>query len=100
MLFKAFHGTEHVVVTIGIAAHPVVVLLETVEAHGDAFQSGLDKFVEFFWGKEHTIAHHAPLKTSFGNLGATVCQVLPHSRLAARGDDRHLRRVLMGAHVV
>ena len=51
MLFHGLNGTQHVLVAVRVAAHPVVVFLEAIEAHCQRFQSGIHKLVEFL-GRE------------------------------------------------
>jgi len=99
-LCHGLHGAQHVLITHGVAAHPVVVFFEAVEADRQGFQSSFYKLVEFFGRKEHSVAHHTPHKTAFGDFLATMRQIVAHGRFAARGDNHHLTRVLMGTHLV
>lgn len=100
MLFHGLHSTKHILVAHRIASHPVVVFLEAIEADRNGFQSSLHKLVELFSREQHTIAHHAPHEAAFRNFLAAMRQIRAHGRLATRGDDHDLRRILMGTHLV
>ena len=100
VLFHGFHGHQHVLEAVGVAAHPVVVVFEPVEADGDRLQSRLDKGVEELGGEQHAVAHHAPHEAALGDLASALCQVTSHGGLAAGGDDHHLGGVHVGFDLV
>ena len=93
VLLHGLHGDEHVLEAVGVAPHPVVVVLEAVEADGDRLQAGVDISVEQLGGEQHAVAHHAPHEALLGDLPAAFGQVLPDGGLASGGDDHHLARV-------
>ena len=93
MLLQGLHGHQHVFETQGVAAHPVVVVLEAVEADGDGLQAALHELVEPLGGERHAIGHHAPNEAPFGEGLATGGQVAAHRGLAPGGDDHHVRLV-------
>ena len=95
MLLQALHGHQHVLVACGVAPHPVVVVLEAVEADGDGLEAVVHKLVESGGGEGHAVRHHAPHEASLGDLLAAQGQVAAHHGLATGGDDHHLARVLV-----
>ena len=55
MLFHGLNGTQHILVTHGVAAHPVVVFLKAIETHCQRLQSGIHKLVEFLSREQRRI---------------------------------------------
>ena len=100
MLFHGLNGTQHILVAVWIAAHPVVVFLEAIETHCQRLQPGIHKLVEFLGREQHAVAHHAPHEATFRNLLSAMGQVIAHGGFTTRSDDHQLARVLMFADLV
>ena len=100
MLFHGLNGAQHILVTVRVAAHPIVVFLEAIEADCQRLQSSIHKLVEFLGREQHAVAHHAPHEATFRNLGTALGQVGAHSGFAPRSDHHQLARVLMFANLV
>ena len=79
--------------TLRVPADAVVQLLEAVEAHGDAPQSGADQRFETFGGERQTVGDHSPRIAAARHFASGPFEVGPHEHLAARKDDEHRRRV-------
>lgn len=100
VLFEGFDGVDHMFEALSMAAHPVMVIFEAVEADGDGAQAILAQLVEFLFGEQHAVGHHAPHEAFFGDFAATFGQIATHERFAARSDDHHARRIMAGPDVV
>ena len=46
VLLQSFYGDEHILVAVGVATHPVVVVFKAIEADSDGFQASSDIFVK------------------------------------------------------
>ena len=79
--------------TLGIASHPVVVGLESVETEGDGAHACLDQTHKSFGGKGKSVGDHSP-RESFGVDGCTAFfKVGAHEGFASRYDDEDLMGV-------
>ena len=83
-----------------VAAHPVVVGFQAVQADGDAAQAGFEQSVETLARKEKAVAHHPPGESPFADFAAALFQVRAHEWLAAGDDHEHLARVGLGRNAV
>lgn len=86
--------------TLRIATHPIVVVLQAVEAEGDGMHAGLDQTHKTFGGKGKAVGDHSPWE-SFGIDGGTaVFEVGSHERFASRDDDEDIVWIGLGGDAV
>ena len=94
------HRGQGTVIAEGVSAQAVVLGLESVEAHGHGAQPGIEQAFETFGGQRHAVGHHAPRIAAARDLAARLFEVGAQEHLAARKDDKHLRRVDMRCHLL
>ena len=75
--------------TVGMAAHPVVIVAKAVETDGDGVHASLKQGVETGFRKEKAIGDHAPGESLVIDGSAAGLEIVTHKRLATRDDDEH-----------
>ena len=69
--------------TLGIASHPVVIVLQAIKTEGDGVHACLDKAHKAFGGEGKSVGDHSP-RESFGIDGGTAFfEVGAHERFAS-----------------
>ena len=78
-----------------MAADPVVLRLETVEADGDRVHAAGHKTIEPPLVEQEAVGHHTPGVLAAVEFEAHLLQIVAQQCLAAGEDDEHLVRVDM-----
>ena len=81
------YGFDRVLVTVGIAPHPVMVFSYSVKAERYGLEAGCHEFAVHLFRVEETVGNHAPVVSSLGYLFADLFYVRPEKRLSAGQDN-------------
>ena len=86
--------------TLWVAAHPVMVVGQSVDAEGHGVEMGVEEAPEPLGGEQESVGDHAPCEAAFMESASTFLQVVAHQRFAAGNDDENLRGIGVGSNVV
>ena len=93
-------GLQRTVVTLRMAAEPVVLAFESVEADRHRAQAGPQQRLEPCGRQGHAVGDHSPRIAAPRDLGTCPLEVLAHEHLASRDDDQHIGRIDMRGNLL
>lgn len=88
-------GAVYAVEALLHAAHPVVVVLQSVEAYRHRAQSCLQQALEALLGECQSVGDDAPWESALVEGASALFQVGAHEGFAAGDDDEHVVRVVL-----
>ena len=86
-------GLAHHAEALFAAPHPVVVLLQSVEADGHRPDTGSEEPLPALGRQVQAVGHHAPGESLLVDGCTAVFEILSHQRLSASDDDTDLVRI-------
>ena len=91
--YEHIDGLAHHSEALVIAAHPVVVGLQTVKADGHRMDAGPLESLPALGREVQGVGHHTPREAFLIDGASALFDVAAHQRLTARDDDKHLVRI-------
>ena len=87
------HGLHRPSEALGVAAHPVVVVLEAVEGDGGGVHAAAQEALEALRREHHAVGDHTPGEALVVDGTSALLEVGTHRGLPAREDDEDVVRI-------